>query len=207
MKVKIYKIYRLICFITNMSYIGQTHNFWRRINQHIKADSYIGKAIRKYELKNFKVEILWITTNKETANCIEKTAIDFYKTKVPDGYNIAAGGEGGDLNSGKTWRWKNGSNAIQNENNPMYGKHHTKKAIEKMKKSHQGLKHSKETKKKMKDSHLGKKNLQHSEFMKENNPMKRPEVVAKIKGEKNVAHRIDVKIKKLKHRIKKLGQD
>ena len=92
--IKVYKIYKLVCLITNKNYIGWTINFWRRLNQHIGSNYLIGKAIRKYELKNFKIEILWITTSKETANCIEKAAINFYNSKAPNGYNLTGGGDG-----------------------------------------------------------------------------------------------------------------
>lgn len=133
-------IYKLMCLITNKSYIGQTNNFIKRLKGHFNSKYLIENAIRKYEIKNFKVEILWITTSKETANCIEIAAIDFYNARAPNGYNLTKGGEGGDTQSGikrsketkiKMRRPKSESHKLAMKiacpnrygiNNPMYGK-------------------------------------------------------------------------------------
>lgn len=202
MKTKIYKIYKLICLITNMSYIGQTYkSIKQRINEHIGSDFYIGKAIRKHEIKNFKVEILWKTTSKETANCIEKAAIKFYNTQVPNGYNLTSGGEGGDY-------WKGKKNPVISEANKK--RIWTKESREKVGKASKGHKLSKESKKKCRESKLGNKN-----------PAKKPGVGAKIskakigkkmsaKSKKNMKiarNKPETNIKRLKTFIRKLEKE
>ena len=88
------------------------------------------------------------------------------------------------------------------EKNPMYGKKHTEESRRKMSESKRGKNHSKETCRKMSESRKGAKNPNYgknpseetckkiSESCKgkrsgERNPMKRPDVRAKISGEKN----------------------
>lgn len=94
--MKLITIYKLTCIITNLSYIGQTKNgVLKRIYNHIRADSLIGEALREHELKNFKLEFIWQAINRKEADIVEKAAICAYKTRNPNGYNIAKGGGGG----------------------------------------------------------------------------------------------------------------
>jgi len=92
-KLKTHYIYKLIA-PNKKCYIGRTVNFKDMLQRHLKSDFPIGRAFRKYEPQNFKIEILWITINQNTANCIEVAAIDFYSTYKPNGYNMTKGGEG-----------------------------------------------------------------------------------------------------------------
>lgn len=154
MKTKKIIIYRLICLITNMSYIGKTNNFSGRIKKHIIADSLIGKAIRKHELDNFKIEFLWEAINEKEANIVEKVAICAYKTQIPNGYNITPGGDGGAAFIGKHHSEK----TIEKMKKVKQGKHHTVETIEKMRQAKQGKHPSKETIEKMQQAALGNKN-------------------------------------------------
>lgn len=67
---------------------------FNRIKRHIRAASLIGRAIRKHEIKNFKLELLWEAINKREANIVEIAAISAHKSIHPNGYNLTAGGEG-----------------------------------------------------------------------------------------------------------------
>lgn len=79
-----------------MNYIGYTsEKLIKRITAYTKAESHIGDALRKHELKNFKVKVLWEVDNKKDACIVEKAAICAYKTQVPNGYDLTPGGEGG----------------------------------------------------------------------------------------------------------------
>lgn len=161
--MKIYKIYRLICLITNKDYIGKTvKSVIQRINEHINSKYLIGKAIRKHEMENFKIEILWVTTSKETANCIEKAAIDFYNSITPNGYNLKQGGEGGNIFSGKTKEEK--IIICKKISKTLTGQKASIEAIEKNRKAkkgnqyHLGYKHTEKQKKKWSEDRIGNKN-------------------------------------------------
>lgn len=98
MKNVIYKI----TSPSNKSYIGQTIRLKQRLScyAHLrcKNQSAIYNAILKYGWENMKVEILWEKESKERLveelNELEIKYIAEFNTKVPNGYNLTAGGEG-----------------------------------------------------------------------------------------------------------------
>lgn len=98
MKNVIYKI----TSPSNKSYIGQTVRLKQRLScyEHLrcKNQSAIYNAILKYGWENMKVEILWEKESKERLveelNELEIKYIAEFNTKVPNGYNLTAGGEG-----------------------------------------------------------------------------------------------------------------
>ena len=119
-KIKIHYIYKLTA-PNGKSYIGRTVNFKDMLQRHLKSDYPIGRAFRKYEPKNFKVEILWITIDETVANSIEIAAIKIYKSIRPNGYNITLGGQGTTGHSfipSTKWRKKQ-SKAKTGDKNPM----------------------------------------------------------------------------------------
>lgn len=88
------------------SYIGKvkieddesaTDAMMRRWKAHVRHPlcRAIHGAIRKYGQDNFKHEILDILTTKKGADSAERAWIDSEGTKVPKGYNLRGGGEGG----------------------------------------------------------------------------------------------------------------
>lgn len=95
----------LIYIIKNIKndkvYIGQTTcglNY--RWNQHLKSamNNYeptmvIYNAMRKYGIENFFISILEDNIEIEKLNEREKYWIDYYNSKVPNGYNVREGGE------------------------------------------------------------------------------------------------------------------
>lgn len=95
-----YNTYGYIYCITNRKnnkkYIGlTTRNVNTRFEEHCKADSYIGNAIRKYGPDNFCLEIL------DTAKCQEELAnkeIEWIAKEgtFGKGYNMTNGGDGTD---------------------------------------------------------------------------------------------------------------
>ena len=136
-------IYCYINKINGKRYVGQASNFDKRhrnhinesYNKNIKSYNYpFHKAIRKYGIKNFEVEIL--KENLETQcllNLWECYYIDKFNTlaKNQKGYNVASGGSNGNTYAGKTneemkeifneeWRRKV-SDSKKGKNNPMYG--------------------------------------------------------------------------------------
>lgn len=95
-------------------YIGQTVQLNARLNKykngHIKNQSYIYNAIKKYDFDNFIVEILYETKKKYNhlnimLDVLEKKFIKFYKSNNPEfGYNLMSGGTNGYRHSEETKR-------------------------------------------------------------------------------------------------------
>lgn len=88
-------IYKLTCRVNGKAYIGTTVNFKTRLKSHAKSNYPIGRAIRKYGLENFELEIIDGSDDKKIAfNQLEPHYIAFFKTKGAGGYNLTNGGEG-----------------------------------------------------------------------------------------------------------------
>lgn len=107
-----------------MKYVGQTtKSTEERFNQHASnKKSYIGRAIRKYGVENFSIEILEECDTCEQLNEREMFWIAALDRKHPNGYNFSDGGEGN------------------------VGWSHTPESITKMIVSHTGLRHTEQTK-------------------------------------------------------------
>lgn len=80
--------------INKKKYIGiTTRSIKERFKEHCKADSVIGKAIRKYNKENFVCYQLDTAESKEELCELERYYISLHKTFF-DGYNLTIGGEG-----------------------------------------------------------------------------------------------------------------
>lgn len=83
------EIYRITNLINDKCYVGQSkYGAIKRFQQHCKADSLIGKAIRKYGHENFLVEVLDSTDDVEEANELEHYHVLNNNCVVPNGYNM-----------------------------------------------------------------------------------------------------------------------
>jgi group I intron endonuclease len=88
-------IYKIENKINGKIYIGQTkYTIEKRIYSHLRANSFIGKALRKYDIQSFDISIIDNATIKEVLNEKEVYWIKFYNCKSPNGYNLTDGGEG-----------------------------------------------------------------------------------------------------------------
>ena len=145
------------------SYIGKTKRpLSKRIIDH-KSDAKtrcrycINKTIKKYGFENFDVEILYQGTHMINENSAEQYFIRYYNSKVPFGYNLTDGGEGGKGN--KYWLNKSFTNAhkkkisdsIRGSKNPFYGRKHSEETKMKMRRTM-----SEETKKKLSEANKGR---------------------------------------------------
>jgi len=127
-------------------YIGRTDNFDRRMIEH-KAGSKkilhrsLYKAIRKYGWESFQKEIIAECVGEDNAQIVEEGLIKKYNS-VKKGYNDTYGGNGRNM-------WKENPELIEKlkktlsekfsgEKNPMYGKSHSKSAIQKQKEKAKG---------------------------------------------------------------------
>ncbi len=159
-------IYKATNIVNGKSYIGKTtKNFEKYKKSHIKYalnerdikyghEKIFYDAIRKYGFENFQWEVIKECKNELMLNLMETFMIMVHHSHISEGgYNMTWGGDGGNTYD------KSG------ENNPFYGKIHTKETIniikEKCKQHIPWNKgkiniYSDETKKKMSLSKLGK---------------------------------------------------
>jgi group I intron endonuclease len=171
-------IYKITNLINNKIYIGQ-----RITNNNILEDNYFGsgklikRAIEKYGLENFSKEILEICS-RESIN--EREIFWIKENKSMDfsiGYNIAKGGNGGDLltnNPDKENILRKLSESMKNrifsedhkkklsdgkigEKNPVYGRKMSDEDKEHLSKIIKGRKMSDEFKKKVSEGKKGVK--------------------------------------------------
>jgi len=91
-------IYKTTNLINGKSYVGQLS---RNAPNYLGSGRYILGSIKKYGKENFQRETIARCYTKEQLNSLEKFYIDFFNTKVPNGYNLTDGGDGascGELN-------------------------------------------------------------------------------------------------------------
>jgi len=91
-------IYKIENKINGKIYVGQTvGDLSNRVAGHVKSNMHIGNALRKYGLESFTISVIDHADTKEVLNEKEKYWIKILTCQSPNGYNLAAGGEGGDL--------------------------------------------------------------------------------------------------------------
>jgi group I intron endonuclease len=100
----IYSIYKVVNRVNGKVYIGYTNNFNRRksCHKHLalvkKSNGLFHKAIRKYGMENFEWSIIYQSKDKHYCkNVMEKNFIKENNCRMPYGYNITPGGDGGIL--------------------------------------------------------------------------------------------------------------
>lgn len=91
-------IYKTTNNINNKIYVGKKHsNVF--IETYYGSGKLIKRAINKYGVNNFKVEVIQFYSTLEELNEAEKYWISYFKSNYwfGHGYNISGGGDGGDL--------------------------------------------------------------------------------------------------------------
>lgn len=83
----------LIASPSGKCYVGVTGNLKRRLRDHSKADSVIGRAFRKYK-DQMRVQVL-LMGPADYCFMMEQRIVDAYGTLSPNGYNQTGGGIGG----------------------------------------------------------------------------------------------------------------
>ena len=90
-------IYKTTNLINNKVYIGKKESS-SYVSSYLGSGKLLGKAIQKYGKENFKNEIIDVASSKEELNQKEKHHISRYKKQFGrDCYNIATGGDGGNV--------------------------------------------------------------------------------------------------------------
>lgn len=175
-------IYEIKNKINGKTYIGK-HSTKNMKDSYMGSGILIAKAIKKYGIENFEKRIL-IQGNftLDEINKFEKCAIAFYKVNKKAEYNIAKGGDGGQVFWGTGFDTKEERHKLgvlsykgrlrKEQENPGYIRNIIEKSL---KTKHQNLlngkifyagknngmfgkAHSEETKKKMSENHKGEKN-------------------------------------------------
>jgi len=181
-------IYLITNLVNGKNYVGQTvQQINRRFSAHkrsaFKYESFLPlhRAMRKYGIDNFECKIIEICNSIEELNESETKWILKLGTFGKRGYNCTTGGEGftvSDDTKKKISKSRIGmklseshcvaiSKRMMGENNPFYGKSHSKETIEKIKETLQGQMdgennpfygktHTEETKKLLSENHKGK---------------------------------------------------
>lgn len=153
-------IYQVENAINGKSYVGKTiKTAERRFKEHTCGKrSLISRAIKKYGIKNFKVLTIDKAEFLEELNEKEKYWIKEKGSKFPNGYNLALGGEGGDLSEFIDYKphteetKKKISRSTKGKPSPMKGKvppMKGKKMTEEQKANMKGVKRSEEARKNM----------------------------------------------------------
>jgi hypothetical protein len=151
-------IYESINLKNGKTYIGQ-HKSKVWDSNYFGSGTLLKRAIKKYGIENFECNLIMWAYSKEEINKLEIKYIDYYKPE----YNIATGGQGGDLGEKVN---KNLSESHKGEKNGMFDKHHSEETKRKLSESNKGQigfwkgKHLlEETKRKLSESHKGNKNM------------------------------------------------
>lgn len=114
-------IYKTTNLINNKVYIGKCKGIFN-VN-YLGSGKILKKAIKKYSVRNFSVELVKYAKTKEKLNKLEKDYIRKLKKSLSKDriYNIASGGEGFTSHHSTTTK-KRLSELNSKENNPMFGK-------------------------------------------------------------------------------------
>ena len=159
-------IYRITNLINGKTYIGQ-HKYKKLDDSYMGSGKILKQAIKKHGIENFKKEILYSRIQyKETADNMERFAIAKERAIGKAEYNLADGGQGGDLGNAIN---KKRSEALKNKNKGKKLSEETKQKIsEKMKgnTNSKGKKLSEEARKKISEAERGKPGMKG-----EKNPM------------------------------------
>ena len=141
-----YYIYRITNKVNGKTYIGQ-HKYKDLNDSYMGSGVLLAKAKKKYGIENFAKEILYSSIQyKETADDVERFAIAKERALGKAEYNIADGGQGGNL----------GEEAIRRMSEANKGRHHTEETKRKISEANKGKPRSEEWKKKISESHKGK---------------------------------------------------
>jgi group I intron endonuclease len=157
-------LYVITNFVNDKWYIGITNNPKKRWSSHKKSNTpVISKAIKKYGCENFEFKIITSGTRQEMFK-LEEICIAKFNTQVPNGYNIAPGGEynkpstdGAKRISAWAKKRRHSPEIIEKIRTANTGLKRTQEFCERLRKANLGKKHTPETCEKLRKANLGKK--------------------------------------------------
>lgn len=137
-------IYKATNLLNGKVYIGQTtRTLKERMGEHLRHnESVFDKALAKYGIENFKVEVIDTATTTDELNQKEIYWISYYKSFGENGYNMCEGG-GNTTGYHHTQAAKHIMSVAKKQTyigkgNPFYGKHHSEESKQKMSESRKG---------------------------------------------------------------------
>lgn len=142
-----------------MLYVGR-HSTDDLFDNYIGSGKLLKRAIKKYGIENFKIQILSFFDSLEELIEEEKFIVNKEWCDRKDTYNISCGGSNPIMFGEDNPSWKGGVKYVKKgrkdvsgEKNPMFGKKHSDESIEKIRKAntgkpnkYKGIKFSKEKK-------------------------------------------------------------
>ena len=145
-------------------YIGKTTRTTKeRMTEHRRrSESVIDKAIKKYGIENFSVEVIDEATTAEELDVKEIYWVEHYQSMIPNGYNQCYGGKtsvGFHHRAESKAKMSNAKkDAYNGPNNPFYGKKHSDESKKKMSQKRKNMAHlTDEQIKHVRESHHVKK--------------------------------------------------
>lgn len=131
-------IYQITNILTKDCYVGKTtKTIEQRLHRHNynafqgNSQTYLHRAIRKYGAHNFIIESLESVNNFDELNIKE---MDWIK-RIKPRYNMTKGGDGGDTSNSPNYIKAISKRCQKGINNGMFGKKHSEKTIEKIRKA------------------------------------------------------------------------
>ena len=131
-------VYKIENQLNGKSYVGQTVREARqRFSEHARSNSPLGRAMRKYGVENFTIQVLDEAGTMDELNAKEIEWVSRENTMTPIGYNLCIGG-------GSTEGFNHGAESkaamsakkqgkFHGAENPFYGEKHTEETRAKMK--------------------------------------------------------------------------
>ena len=143
-------IYKYTNKLNGKIYIGQTvRTLEERLKEHMRKNkTIIDKALNKYGIDNFEIEILCKCNDVNELNEKEIYYIKLYNSLIPNGYNQCYGGGNTmgyhhkDISKQKMSEHKKGKKT--GVNNPFYGKTHSEETKKRFSEQRKGRKLSQE---------------------------------------------------------------
>ena len=128
----------------------------QRIATHIRENKFpIAKAMNKYGIESFVIEIIDYSDSREILNEKETYWIKFYNCKSPIGYNLTNGGDGIDGYSFSDSSKIKMKESHKGKVSPMRGKKYSEEVRLKMSKGQRGKKKSSVTRQRMSETKKG----------------------------------------------------
>ena len=140
-------IYKITNKVNGKLYFGKTSNPRKRWQQHLATVKigpdehgryqYLHRAINKYGVDNFSLEVVGRYESEQEALEEEKYYIAKHNTFNGEGYNLTEGGDGASgykhtLEAIQKMREFRSHNTYYGRNNPFYGKTHSSECREKL---------------------------------------------------------------------------
>ena len=176
-------IYLIVNNVNGKTYVGKKclrNKSWNE-DCYMGSGKHLKYAQKKYGIENFEKFLICYTTSKDDANKKEKFWIAEYRSRGKAEYNIANGGDGGDIRKGykssletrkkllEAWQkrkeegWTFSEETLQRMSDAKKGKHASEETRKKMSEARKGPKNcnygksfSEETKRKMSEARKNK---------------------------------------------------